>query len=114
MSSFEIAGTVTKTEKLTSKTGNPYIVFQVKDDAAKIFELSLFGDSMGMASKVQVNNGVIIKGILSSREFSDKNGKTRYGTELKPQWIEVPGQTATGKKGSEVAVSSVDFDSIPF
>lgn len=112
MSSFEISGTVVKIDHLTSSKGNAYAVFQVKDEIGKTFELSLFGDSMGFLEKLKLGTPTTIKGMLSSRDFTDKNGKTRYGIELRPQWVEISGAAAPKKMASK----SLDdeFSDIPF
>lgn len=87
MSSFELTGTVTKFENLTSSKGNAYMTFQIVD-SGKTFELSLFGDTMGFSDKITSKKPIVIKGVLGTREYTDKNGKVRFNTELKPSWIE--------------------------
>lgn len=111
MASFEIIGTVNNIQNLTSSKGNPYLTFCVTDGVGKKFELSLFGDSMAMADKL--SGLVSVKGVLGSREYQDKNGKTRYGIELKPQWIEKV--KAEGAVKSAIDTMQEDtFASIPF
>lgn len=115
MSSFEIKGTVVKVERKTSTKGNEYAVFQLKDTAGKIFEMSLFGDTMSFLDKVENGRVVEIKGILTSREYVDKNNVTRYGMGLTPSWIDVV-KTDGGKKydSSKAAETNDDLGDIPF
>ncbi len=113
MASFEIVGTAQNVHQLTSAKGNPYIMYQIKGDDGKIFELSLFGDGMSHAAKLKPNARVVVTGVLGSREYQDKNGKTRYGIEMKTQWIDVdrPVNLATTKAAD---VPQTPFDEIPF
>lgn len=111
MSNFEITGAITKVENLTSSKGNAYLSFQVKDAGGKVFEMSLFGDSMSHAEKLKLNARVTVKGVLDSREYKDKNGKTRYGLELKPSWLE-PAKTLPQR--TEAPADDFGLDSIPF
>jgi len=115
MSTFEITGTIAAAQTLTSSKGNPYFTFNIVDDAGKTFELSLFGDGMGMANKITKGAKLTVKGMLSSREYQDKNGKTRYGMDLRTQWIEAIGGDKSGPKyDASATLPQTDMDSIPF
>lgn len=113
MASFEIVGTAQNVHQLTSSKGNPYIMFQIKGDDGKIFELSLFGDGMSHAAKLKPNARVVVKGILGSREYQDKNGKTRYGIEMKTQWIDVD-RPVNFNAGKTEDIPQTPFDDIAF
>lgn len=116
MSSFEITGTVQKVEEKTSAKGNAYLTFQIKDTALKVFELSLFGDGLALADKLKPSKQVIIKGVLTTREFQDKNQTTRYGIELRPQWVEEVEVPRAGKNptAQQQQQSLGGFNDIPF
>lgn len=115
MNSFQLSGSVLKVENATSSKGNAYLTFQVKD-GQKIFEMSLFGESMQFSEMLTAGKNITIKGTLGSREYQDKNGKTRFGMNLNVSWIE-PVETAAGGKSKTVAAIPVvadELDSIPF
>ena len=115
MSSFELTGTVGKVEKLTSAKGNPYMVFTIKDDNDKTFELSLFGDSLSKGKSMKAGDVLNVKGTLSSREFTDKNGKIRYGVEMRPAWLEAANRDAVAQTKAKASDTNDDpFSSIPF
>lgn len=104
MSSFEIQGNVESVENKTSQKGAAFVTFKVKDSNNSIFELSLFGDSMTMSSKLK--GQVSIKGVLKSREYNGKNYP-----DFRVSWIE-----AVEKSKTVAAIPAVvdELDGIPF
>lgn len=92
MSWFEISGEVSNIKNAVSAKGNKYVTFCITDFAGRIYELSLFGDTLSFADKLR--GKVVIKGVLSTRSYQDKQGNMRYAVDLRPQWVEKVGGTA--------------------
>lgn len=103
--SFFILGTVTGVENLTSAKGNSFINFTLMDANKTSFEIALFGNLMSMAGNVIVGKKVKVTCALKSREYKDKNGKTRYGLTIETYMIEPIGKPEIDKS---------EIDSIPF
>lgn len=114
MNQFELSGKISKVETLTSSRGNPFVMFTLDDDVDK-FDLTVFGDLVNKCKGLKADQEVLVKGVLRSREYTDKNGKLRRSTEARIQWIE------TTNSGAEIKSSppkteqpSNSFDDIPF
>lgn len=114
MSTFEIIGTVVSAEEKTSSKGNSYIAFHVQDNAKQVFDMSLFGDSMNFSDKIAPGKKVSIKGVLRSREYTDKNGVARFNTVLNVNWIEALGKQTTKKQEEKTSNENSDLDDLPF
>lgn len=107
MSDFHITGTVGEIQKLTSQKGAAYIKFRVTDSES-VFDLSLFGSGMSMASKLVAGVNVEIKGMLTSREYQGK-----HYPNFQVQWIEGVADKTTATSTTKAAANDM-FESIPF
>lgn len=113
---FELAGKVSGFQELKSAKGNDYAIFILETRSGSRFDLSLFGQTMEYCDLVSTaGTQVRVIGNVTSREYQDKNGKTRYGVQLQVTQI-APAQRQQQQMvaGAPQSDASADSFDLPF
>ena len=93
-------------EKYTDKSGQ-------KQENTEWHNLVVFGKLADVVSKyVKKGDKLYVEGSITTRKWEDKDGNTRYTTEVKVRDLTMLG--GGDKKATQPALAAVDEDDLPF
>ena len=95
-------------EKYTDKSGQ-------KQENTEWHNLVVFGKLADVVAKyVKKGDKLYVEGSITTRKWEDKEGNTRYNTEIKVRDLTMLGLGGGEKKAQPVAAGDEDGDQLPF
>lgn len=95
-------------EKYTDKSGQ-------KQENTEWHNLVVFGKLADVVAKyVRKGDKLYVEGSITTRKWEDKEGNTRYNTEIKVRDLTMLGLGGGEKKAQPVAAGDEDGDQLPF
>ena len=100
--------TMATSERYTDKSGQ-------KQEKTEWHNLVVFGKLADVVSKyVKKGDKLYVEGSITTRKWEDKEGNTRYNTEIKVRDLTMLGGTEKRSTQPEVVAAGDDEDSLPF
>jgi len=100
--------TMATSERYTDKSGQ-------KQEKTEWHNLVVFGKLADIVAKyVKKGDKLYVEGSITTRKWEDKEGNTRYNTEIKVRDLTMLGGTEKRSTQPEVVAAGDDEDSLPF